>query len=388
MLFPRALSSSVAGPEARSAVDVAIVGAGLVGSALAAALGECRRHCRRCPSRGRLPSPKPLPLRPLHPPHSRRQPAHRQPQHSPTRPAAAAGAARLRAAARPRPAHVLAHPRLGLAAAPPGRLALAGAGGRTGGRHAGAVWVVRMNGMHAADLAVRLSARLLKLAPPRLPSPCRAAITSHLSQVWDSAGDGFVRYDAASVGADAMGVSPPLPCVSRRLLSCRKLLPALPGALRLMPPSPAGTRPSRFTPRSGHVIENRLVVAALHQRLRGMPSAQLLMPAAVSGAELPPYSPVGQVRLLEACLVTQRLCSASGCSGRSTAADAELPCLPTAHFLPMCAARRRPAGQAAARRRAGPGGSPAGGRRRPRQPRARVGRGVRGRWRKGSRCSA
>lgn len=73
-------------------------------------------------------------------------------------------------------------------------------------------------------------------------------------QVWDSAGNGYVRYDAASVGADVMG----------------------------------------------YVVENRLTVAALHQRLRGAGSVQMLMPGSVAAAELPPYSPLAQASAMSA----------------------------------------------------------------------------------------
>lgn len=70
--------------------------------------------------------------------------------------------------------------------------------------------------------------------------------------MWDTGCDGFVRYDAASVGADVMG----------------------------------------------HVAENRLVAAALHDRLRARGGAvELLMPRGIAAAELPPYHPVAQVRL-------------------------------------------------------------------------------------------
>lgn len=68
-------------------------------------------------------------------------------------------------------------------------------------------------------------------------------------QVWDTGGNGFVRYDAAAVGADAMGF----------------------------------------------VVENRLLVAALHERLKAHSAVQRLMPSSVTAAELPPYSPVAQL---------------------------------------------------------------------------------------------
>ncbi|PRW60660.1 mitochondrial succinate-fumarate transporter 1 isoform A [Chlorella sorokiniana] len=66
-------------------------------------------------------------------------------------------------------------------------------------------------------------------------------------QVWDSGGEGFVRYDAASV--DVMG----------------------------------------------YVVENRLTVAALHQRLSSSSSVQMMMPASIASAHLPPYTPVAQL---------------------------------------------------------------------------------------------
>jgi hypothetical protein len=49
----------------------------------------------------------------------------------------------------------------------------------------------------------------------------------------------------------------------------------------------------------GHVAENRLVAAALHDRLRARGGAvELLMPRGIAAAELPPYHPVAQVRLV------------------------------------------------------------------------------------------
>lgn len=43
------------------------------------------------------------------------------------------------------------------------------------------------------------------------------------------------------------------------------------------------------------MVEERLAVAALHQRLRGGTAVQLRMPCAAQAAELPPYSPAAQV---------------------------------------------------------------------------------------------
>jgi hypothetical protein len=44
----------------------------------------------------------------------------------------------------------------------------------------------------------------------------------------------------------------------------------------------------------GYVVENRLTVAALHQRLSSSSSVQMMMPASIASAHLPPYTPVAQ----------------------------------------------------------------------------------------------
>ena len=172
-----------------------------------------------------------------------------------------------------------------------------------------------------------------------------------------------MRYDAASLGADAMG----------------------------------------------WVCENQLIVAALHQRLRaaavataaeaaavpgggGSAGLQLLLGGAgmIAGVQLPLYNPVAQASpacsllrvggFAPAVLGSSRFHALFKGTCAAAGSLAQLLCLPPMHYCwrPACAAGGGPTGEAGSRRRRQPAHAAAGGCRWPRQPGAALGAGAAG----------